>query len=167
MYIIGGSSSLTDYGSTTVKKLNLQESSVEDVVAMNEARYNAFGAAMNGKIYVAGGLQKKDGNLRALNTCEVYDPSTDEWQLIPNLNVPRYSANMVCFNGVLYVIGGLSYKQSRELSVEMYDSKSNKWKKKSSIPISCENDTEKKKMYHYKACFATIQRDTLKKPINF
>ena len=112
VYVIGGSSSLTDYGSTTVKKLNLQESSVEDVVAMNEARHNAFGAAMNGKIYVAGGLQKKDGNLRALNTCEVYDPSTDEWQLIPNLNVPRHSANMVCFNGVLFVVGGgLSAKQ--------------------------------------------------------
>ena len=39
VYIIRGSSSLTDYGSTTVKKLNLQESSVEDVVAMNEARH--------------------------------------------------------------------------------------------------------------------------------
>ena len=165
LYIIGGSSSLRGCGSTTVKKLNLLESHVEDVVAMNEARHNAFGAATNGKIYVAGGLQMKDGNPRALKSCEVYDPSTDEWQLIPNLKVPRYSANMVCFNGVLYVFGGLSDKHSRELSVEVYDSESKEWKKKSFIPISCENQAERKKKYPYKACFATIHRDTLKKSI--
>ncbi|XP_074634299.1 kelch-like protein 7 [Acropora palmata] len=112
----------------------------EEVAPMNEARHDAFGAAMNGKIYVAGGKQW-DENLvreRVLASCEVYDPLIDEWQVMPNLNVPRYSASMVCFKGALYVVGGLKRTRmliSGELSVEMFDSGVNEWHKKSNIPV--------------------------------
>lgn len=82
---------------------------------MNEAREDAFGATMNGKIYVAVG-----------KTCEVYNPSTNEWQLITTaLNVPRHSASMVCFQGSLFVLKGLKDDESRELSVEMFDPEAN------------------------------------------
>ena len=84
---------------------------------MNEARHDAFGAAMNGKIYVAGGYQKKDQTDLVISTCEVYSPSTNQWQLMPSLNVPRYSASMVCFNRTLYVVGGLkNYEPPRVIS---------------------------------------------------
>ena len=144
LYMIGGSkysfSSLQDKGSTTVKKFDLNGTYLEEAASMNEARHGAFGTTMNGKIYVAGGLQIKDENCRVLNSCEVYNPSTNEWQLLANLNVPRHSASMVSFKGDLYVIGGLrDRKQSRELSTEVYDSEANKWKKKSAIPVICES----------------------------
>jgi len=58
---------------------------------------------MNGKVYIAGGRQGQE----ALNTCEVYNPVTNEWQLIPSLKVPRMSASMVCHEGRLYVLGGV------------------------------------------------------------
>ena len=51
----------------------------KEVAPMNEARIDAFGAAMDGKIYVAGGKQGDEDlhSERVLTSCEVYDPSTD------------------------------------------------------------------------------------------
>lgn len=138
-------SSLQDKGSTTVKKFDLNGRCLEEAASMNKARHDAFGTTLNGKIYVAGGLQIKDGYCRELNSCEVYNPSTDEWQLLAKLNVPRHSASMVSFKGDLYVIGGLRDKKgSRELSIEMYDCESNEWKKKLVIPVGCESKEERK-----------------------
>ena len=164
IYIIGGTWKENEEinGITKVEKLDPSEDSWEEVAAMNEARHDAFGAAMNGKIYVAGGLQKNGQICTALKTCEVYNPSTDEWQVIPSLTVPRYSASMVCFMGALYVIGGMKDRwKSRELSVEMFDSDANEWKEKSTIPVNRENQEEVRKKIHYKACFAMIHKEVL------
>ena len=68
---------------------------------------------------------------------------------------------MVCFQGSLFVIGGF-HSHLRELSVEMFDSSANKWLKKSTIPTKNENGEEKKKNWHYEACFATVHKDVLK-----
>ena len=78
---------------------------------MNEARYKAFGAAMNGKIYVAGGINGKKGRCTVLKSCEVYDPSTDEWQVMNNLEMCRHGANMVCIQEALFVVGGFKDAQ--------------------------------------------------------
>ena len=70
---------------------------------------------------------------------------------MPSLNVPRYSASMVCFKGTLYVVGGMkSVSEYGELSVEMFDSGVNEWRMKSTIPTG-------DKDIHYKACFATVR----------
>ncbi|XP_074631348.1 kelch-like protein 12 [Acropora palmata] len=134
----------------------------KEVAPMNEARHHAFGAAMNGKIYVAGGTQWDENLLgeRVLASCEVYDPSTDEWQVMPSLNVPRYSASMVCFKGALYVVGGLkSIGRSKcgELSVEMFDSGVNEWHEKSNIPVKGKKQT----IIRFNACFATLHKNCL------
>ena len=139
---------------------------------MNEARHDAFGAAMNGKIYVAGGKQRDENSLseRVLASCEVYDPSTDEWQVMPSLNVPRYSASMVCFKGALYVVGGLKStggSKCGELSVEMFDSGVNEWHKKSNIPEATDDEEQvklkrnKETVIRYNACFATVHKNCL------
>ena len=145
----------------------------KEVAPMNEARHDAFGAAMNGKIYVAGGKQRDVTLLigeRVLASCEVYDPSTDEWQVMPSLNVPRYSASMVCFKGALYVVGGLKNTarfKCKELSVEMFDSGVNEWHNKSNIPVPTGDENQvtlkenKKAIIRYNACFATVHKNCL------
>lgn len=162
LYMIGGCDSYyfgRNTGVTTVLRIDIhvEKGNCEEVAPMNEGRYNAFGTAMNGKLYVAGGKQKSS----VLNTCEMYDPAINEWQMMPSLDVLRYSSSMVCFQGSLYVIGGFN-THSRELSVEMFDTSTNKWIKRSTIPIKNENGEEKKKNWHYKACFATVHKDVLK-----
>ena len=159
IFTIGGASSENETVTVTTKvnkifpgnKTENDKVEFEEVAPLNEARYDAFGAAMNGKIYVAGGKQELHVDNSDLASCEVYDPSTNEWQMMPSLNVPRYSASMVCFKGALYVVGGLKgLSQCGELSVEMFDSGVNQWHKKSTIPNGDENA-------HYKACFATVR----------
>ena len=158
IYVIGGSDSYYGKsGTTKVLRIDIEKGNCEEVVPMNEARRDAFGMSMNGKIYVAGGMQ----NSSVLNTCEMYDPATNEWHMMPSLDVWRHSSSMVCFQGSLYVIGGFN-SHSRELSVEMFDSSANKWMRKSTIPIKNENGEEKKKNWHYKACSATVHKDVLK-----
>ncbi|XP_044163324.1 kelch-like protein 12 [Acropora millepora] len=159
IFTIGGASSENETVTVTTKvnkifpgnKTENDKVEFEEVAPLNEARYDAFGAAMNGKIYVAGGKQELHVDNSDLASCEVYDPSTNEWQVMPSLNVPRYSASMVCFKGALYVVGGMkSVSECGELSVEMFDSGVNEWHKKSAIPNGDEN-------IHYKACFATVR----------
>ena len=167
IYIIGGtnSSDCIPAGNTKVERFNPSNESVEEVATLNEARHNAFGAAMNDKIYVAGGIQLREQRCILLNTCEVYDPSTNEWHLMADLCVPRHSASMVCFKEALYVIGGLKNTNNqvvtRELSVEMFDSETSEWKEKSNIPVGGESRDEREKKIHYKACTATIHKDVL------
>ena len=167
IYIIGGtnSSDRIPAGNTKVERFNPRNESVEEVAPLNEARHDAFGAVMNDKIYVAGGIQMIEQRCRLLNTCEVYDPSTNEWHLMADLCVPRHSASMVCFKEALYVIGGLKNTNNqvvtRELSVEMFDFETSEWKKKSTIPVDGESRDERDKQIHYKACTATIHKDVL------
>ncbi|XP_067031004.1 kelch-like protein 12 [Acropora muricata] len=165
IFTIGGASSENETVTTEVDKIfpghKTENGKVEfeEVAPLNEGRYDAFGAAMNGKIYVAGGKQELHVDKSDLASCEVYDPSTDEWQVMPSLNVPRYSASMVCFKGALYVVGGMkSVSECGELSVEMFDSGVNEWHKKSAIPTGDENEGEfDNRNIHYKACFATVR----------
>ena len=125
----------------------------EEVAPINHARYNAFGAAMNGKVYIAGGHH---GQAAVLRTCEVYNPLTNEWQLMPSLKVSRVSASMVCHGGRLYVLGGVK-KSSRVLSVEIFDSEENKWKEKSVIPVDrFETSKEEEQKNIFQACSARV-----------
>jgi len=168
LYIMGGTNKEDEEinAIAKVEKIDPSEYIREEVAVMNEARHDAFGAAMNGKIYVAGGLQKNGPHDTVLNTCEVYTPSTNEWQLMPSFNKPRYFASMVCYMGALYVVGGVKDRsKTRELTVEVFDSETNEWKEKSTLPVNHENQERGKKKIHYKACFAKIHKDALEKPI--
>ena len=171
LYVIGGCESEgwptlplgSTQGSTKVVRIDPEDGNCEEVASMNEARHDAFGAAMNGKIYVGGGRRRST----TLKTCEMYDPLTDEWQVMPSLNVPCHSSSMVCYEEALYVVGGMKKKQYRELSVEMFDFKTNKWKKKSTIPVAHEIEEERKQNWHYKACSAAVHKDALQAPIEY
>ena len=66
----------------------------------------AFGVATEGKIFVAGGMKNAGDFGKWLETCEMFNISTNEWQLIGSLKVPRVDGSMVCLEGTLYVLGG-------------------------------------------------------------
>ena len=167
LYVIGGSKRdvrpKPALGSTKVVRIDPEDGNCEEVASMNEARHDAFGAAMNGKIYVGGGRRRYN----PLKTFEMYDPLTDEWQVMPSLNVPRHSSSMVCYEEALYVVGGKNKMRYRELSVEMFDFKTNTWKKKSTIPVADETEEERKENWHYEACSAAAHKDALQEPIEY
>ena len=80
------------------------------------------------KIFVAGG----NGFSGRLETCQMYNTLTNEWQLVANLNFPRRYGSMVCLNGKLYVLGGESHYTR---SVECFDPANDKWIQETTIPV--------------------------------
>ena len=106
---------------------------------MRQARVDSFGVATEGKIFLAGGEQTSctggKGKTSCLKTCEMYNTSTNEWQLIGSLNVYREYGSMVCLKGTLYVLGGTNGYERSELSVECYDPTEDKWIEKTTIPV--------------------------------
>ena len=85
-----------------------------------------------GKIFVAGG--RKDWE-SVLKTCEMYNISTNEWQFIGSLKVPREECSMICLKGTLYVLGGVDIYERIQLNVECYDPTEDKWIEKTTIPV--------------------------------
>lgn len=159
LYFIGGIPA-----STECRKFDTSEIKWENTAHMLEGRYNAYGAAFHGKIYIAGG--KRHGNVY-LKTCEVYNVMTNEWQFIASLNIPRSEASMVCCHGTMYVLGGISNEGiTRALMVECYDSEKNKWVVVT-IPskVATKSDSDKFQacvLRHYRGvleCFQAIEEN--------
>ena len=162
LYIIGGT---LDWGASAVCTTNRFDpinNELEELADINWARYNASGAAMNGKVFIAGGQSSRKTIVRST---EAFDPSSNEWQCVNDLALPHFNANMVCFEGMLFVLGGTTYTKSdgitRTLTVEMFDPGINEWKVKSSIPVESLEMSQKKNKYQ--ACFAKFNKKMVEK----
>lgn len=65
-----------------------------------------------------------------LDSCEYYNPDTDEWGPIANMMDETIGAAVVGFNGLLWVLGGFLEIQDDNIvlaSVECYDPRTNRW----------------------------------------
>ncbi|XP_067048895.1 kelch-like protein 28 [Acropora muricata] len=165
LYLIGGKSDNSFWSAPRSKRFDPTHKTWEDIANINEARHSAFGAAMNGQLYIAGG-RKNTGNLEVLSSCEMYSPLSNEWQVIGCLKKARYNASMVCLEGKLYVLGGKgqvvnsrtrSSYISRILTIEELDSESRAWSVKTVVPVdNFETPEENKNKREYQACFASF-----------
>ena len=110
------------------------ENEWKEIAPLNEERIEACGVSKNEeKIFVAGGIG--GGVDHWLNSCEVYNIATNEWQLIASLTVPRAGGQMVLIDETIYVIGGKlrgrfqhpRYFLNGKVPVECYDEERDKW----------------------------------------
>ena len=162
LYIIGGTVDRGESSVCTTNRFDLINNKLEEVTSLNFGRYSACGAAMNSKVFIAGGWNSRN---RYVLLSEAFNLSTNEWQLIANLTIPRFNSSMVCFEGRLYVLGGITSVKGegriRTLAVEVFDSEINEWQEISSIPVkSLEMSQEKNK---YQACFARFNKKMIEK----
>ena len=130
LYMIGGWKNIQTYFAEC-NRFDTVEKKWEEIAFMQEERGCPFGLATREKIFVAGGVYRG----RILNTSEMYDISTNEWQLFQCLNVPRYYGSMVQLNGKLYVLGGVNKDKQNELCVEYFDTAEDKWIQKTTMPV--------------------------------
>ena len=66
-----------------------------------------FGIAeLNGKIYVAGGLNNSGMSSQVLGEMDIYDPATNAWVRGPDLPMPRWGHVLVAASGRIYAAGG-------------------------------------------------------------
>ena len=154
IYVVGG------YGGNLHQQVPLNDAARFDtennrwevIATIQEARSFACGAAVNGKVYIAGGMGAGRNRLR-FKSCEVYDEMTNEWCFIASLTVPRVNGSMLCVGGTLYVLGG-STSGTKKCTVECYDYERDEWRVKTTLPSS-KGDEE------FKACSVRLWKGAL------
>ena len=96
---------------------------------------NYSAAAFGGKVYLLGGLQKKDEPYLDTdsNKNEMYDPANNTWAEKAPLPSPRSSAAVTVFENKIYVISGL-FKREHTKTVFLYDPATDTWQTRAPMP---------------------------------
>jgi N-acetylneuraminic acid mutarotase len=88
-------------------------------------RFEAMGAAVNGKLLVLGGFVS--ASLSTTPRVDLYDPATDTWQRMTDLpGLAQTHAGVAVDGPKVYVIGGLS-QQGVEAETWIYDALTDSW----------------------------------------
>jgi hypothetical protein len=124
LYAIGG-----EFAQTTVEAYHGTTNSWTTGAALPWRQDGAAVAAVNGVVYVAGGLDgySYTGILRA------YDPTANAWSAWQPMPTPRSGAGAGVIDGVLYVVGG-NTGSGFTGAVEAYDPVNNGWTTEASMP---------------------------------
>lgn len=76
--------------------------------------------------FIAGGLETETCKT-ILNSAEMYNPDTNSWERLPNMNHSRKHCSGCYMDGKFYVIGGLGENQKELKCGEYYDQVTKKW----------------------------------------
>jgi N-acetylneuraminic acid mutarotase len=87
-------------------------------------------AALDGKIYVLGGINDKE---EPLSTVEVYNPANNDWTSKMSMLIPRSGFATAVYGGKIYVFGG-NISSGFVGNAEVYDPESNSWATVASMP---------------------------------
>lgn len=99
---------------------------------LGEARQEVAVAALDGLIYVIGGLRM---DRSTADTVEVYDPVTDTWRFGAPLPLPVHHTAAAAVGDKLYVIGGFTGLQFRPTNaVFEYSPQENIWRPRRPLP---------------------------------
>ena len=93
----------------------------------------------NNEIYIAGGWTDT-----SINKLQKFNPSTNNWQYLANLNFPRERVASTVLNGKIYVIGGKNGSNIYK-SVEIYDPESDTWTIGTPLPFGIHHSTAETK----------------------
>lgn len=108
------------------------------VLAAPMAREYAGVAALDGKVYVAGGQRTDTGVVPgpATSAFEVYDPATNTWANLPAMPTARMGLTLTAWGGKLYAMGGRTdgYSISAVGTVEIYDPVTGLWRTGTPMP---------------------------------
>ena len=138
-FLGGGTMPGSDIALSDADRYDLSKNKWDKIADMQEARKWACGATAHGQIFIAGGvnLQCHFSNMMS-KSCEVYSETTNKWQYIASLRVPRYGpTNMMCVDDKLYVLGGLWSTEHHQTGkpVECYDPVNNEWIEHTKMPV--------------------------------
>ncbi|WP_082727078.1 Kelch repeat-containing protein [Paenibacillus riograndensis] len=133
VYFIGGYS---DKALNNVEVYDSENKTWNSKKSMPTARSFFATEVVNGKIYVIGGTLGNPVTLASdySDKVEIYDPASDSWTVGSSASIQRGVGASANLNGKIYYIGGLN-KTSEGLGiVEEYNTITNKWSTKTSIP---------------------------------
>ena len=130
---------------TTLKVYTLASDSWTLKANMPTLRTALSTVAVNGKIYVIGGVARSSGWYwdlaeatadELVSAVEVYDPETDTWTRKTDMPTARCGMGTVVVAGKIYTIGGLAANGKIMNVVEVYDPGTDTWTQKADMPTA-------------------------------
>ncbi|KAI0414521.1 hypothetical protein F5X98DRAFT_389782 [Xylaria grammica] len=145
LYVIGGIENNVTTSRRDVSAYNFKTSTWRSVAPIPLGLNHPNAVAVDGKIYVLGGLTGPDGEpvWRYTTACFVYDPDTDEWTTLPSMPEDQgRGASAVGVHGpIVYLAGGLrlSYLtgdvfQESVDTVTAYNTRTGEWVRLPPLP---------------------------------
>ncbi|XP_055350736.1 kelch-like protein 3 [Paramacrobiotus metropolitanus] len=105
------------------------------VAGMHTWRVSGAPAALDDRVYVAGGYDLKRSQL-ILSTMEVYDFPSNSWRTLADLPVPLTGLVMVAHDGLLYAFGGSIAIGNVSNLVHAYHPADNTWSRLADMPMA-------------------------------
>jgi hypothetical protein len=132
IYIVGGDRTFQMHTTNGVRTLEVYDTAKDTwdttKTDMPTARSSASACAVNGFIYVIGGVRPGGAVTRVV---EAYDPVTDTWTTKAPMPTARWALSTVVVEGKIYAMG--SGQGAR--TVEAYDPAIDTWITKASMPV--------------------------------
>ncbi|KAJ8748293.1 hypothetical protein K2173_001712 [Erythroxylum novogranatense] len=121
---------------SSVLRYNIRTNTWFKCSSLGTPRYDFACSVSNNKIYVAGGKRTLDST-HGMSSAEVYDPVSDQWKALPDMNILRYKCVGVTWQGNIYIVGGFAQRRDcdkrvpcytlERSSADMYDFKHDRW----------------------------------------
>jgi N-acetylneuraminic acid mutarotase len=105
VYVVGGRSDLSGI-SNILEEYDPATNVWTQRAVMPTARGGIGGATANGLLFVFGGEGNRASPLGIFDQVEAYDPSTDSWQQLPPMSVPRHGITAAALGNRIYIPGG-------------------------------------------------------------
>src|SRR5262245_47459558 len=115
VYVAGGFG-----GGDRVNRFDTAGGTWRPVADLPEAVHHPGVAALDGRVYLAGGYSLADATASA--AVWAYDPASDTWQRRADLPTPRGALGLAALDGKLYAVGGTTARWGGPASgaVEVY-----------------------------------------------
>ncbi|KAL9952747.1 hypothetical protein ACROYT_G040041 [Oculina patagonica] len=126
IYFIGGRIGGPHKVLADVDRYDLSRRKWEKLANLQEARQRAYGTASREKVFVTGGWSEAgvtpDGDMAypTLQPCEVFNESTNEWQIIASLKWSHFRS-MMCVDEKVYVVDDSCSSSGERGRIECYD----------------------------------------------
>jgi hypothetical protein len=106
-----------------------------DLAPMPKGASHVGVAALNGKVYVAGGFTR-NVHMDPLDQFAAYDLLTNTWQTLTPLSTRRGSVGLAAVGGKLHAIGGRTPDTKTVTMHEVYDPATGKWTAAAPLPTA-------------------------------
>ena len=154
IYFLGGSLEQDNWewkALPNADRYDLSTNTWDKIADLQEPRRHAYGAAANGKIYIAG--REEFCSL----SCEVYHETTNEWQFIARPKMAILTC--LCADDKLCLVKNfiLRGKYRQDSIIEYYDPDKNEWQEVAPLPLECNNHLLSEGFYEITfACFMRV-----------
>lgn len=140
LYVFGGSTASFSGAVRNAAAFDPASNSWQTLPQMSQARGGATAQAIDGRLYVAGGLGPDGASLSGV---EAFDPAAGtggDWDQVAPMGTRRDNAGSAVLDGRLYVFGGGTRESDGSgvglTSVEMYDPASGSWTPRAPMPTA-------------------------------